>query len=151
MTTISGYLTGDHKRCDEFFIDAETAVVRMQWERASASFMQFYQALEQHFTMEEEVLFPAFEKATGNSVGPTAVMRCEHGQMRELVQQMAVALDEGNMDDYLGHSDTLNIMMQQHNLKEESVLYQMTDRVLAGRKDEVMHAMQDISAATQLH
>lgn len=151
MTTISHYLSGDHKRCDDFFIEAETAAAKSQWEHAFSVFLQFFEATERHFVMEEEVLFPAFEKAVGSSAGPTAVMRSEHAQMRGLLRQMAQALDDKNTDDYLGHSETLNILMQQHNLKEEGMLYLMSDRVLAGRQSELIAAMHDIGAAADVH
>ena len=35
-----------------------------------------------HFEMEEAVLFPAFEEATGMTQGPTMVMHAEHVQMK---------------------------------------------------------------------
>jgi hemerythrin-like domain-containing protein len=64
------------------------------------------------------------------SSGPTQVMRMEHEQMRDLMQEMANAVAAGNQDSYLGLSETLNMLMQQHNLKEENMLYPMSDRVL---------------------
>jgi len=46
--------------------------------------------------MEEEVLFPAFETRTGNTMGPTYVMRTEHEQIRALLQVMARAALESD-------------------------------------------------------
>ena len=84
-----------------------------------------------HFDVEENVLFPAFEQATGMSMGPTAMMRAEHAQMRDLLHNMAAVIVAGRRDDYLGMSETLLLYMQQHNLKEENVLYPMSDQALA--------------------
>jgi len=42
---------------------------------------------------------------------------------------------------YLGHSESLNIMLQQHNMKEENILYPMTDRVLAAQQRELVEEM----------
>jgi iron-sulfur cluster repair protein YtfE (RIC family) len=56
--------------------------------------------MEQHFQKEEEVLFPAFEQSTGNTMGPTRVMRLEHQQMREALAEMAGALAAGDLDDF---------------------------------------------------
>ncbi len=39
---------------------------------------------------------------------------------------------------YLGFSETLLIMMQQHNLKEESILYPMADSVLADDQSQIL-------------
>ncbi len=41
-------------------------------------------------------------------------------------------------DDYLGYAETLLIMMQQHNLKEENVLYPMCDQHLSSRSTELL-------------
>lgn len=151
MTTITSYLTDDHKHCDALFLEAETAVSTGRWDQAGARLVQFRDALENHLAMEEQVLFIAFEKAVGSANGPTAIMRNEHAQMRGLLRRMEEALAEQDMNAYLGHSETMNIMMQQHNVKEESVLYLMTDRVLSGQASEVIDAMSEVTAMTQVH
>jgi hemerythrin-like domain-containing protein len=144
METISNYLGSDHKRCDQFFAQAETAVVGTLWTDAELAMNGFSEALEHHFTMEEQVLFPEFEAATGSSEGPTSVMRMEHAQMREIVSVMNECLGKRDADGFLGYSETLNTLMQQHNMKEESILYLMTDRVLNGRQEEIIGAMREI-------
>jgi iron-sulfur cluster repair protein YtfE (RIC family) len=41
-------------------------------------------------------------------------------------------------DDYAGNTETLLIMMQQHNMKEEHVLYPMCDQHLADLADVLL-------------
>jgi len=48
-------------------------------------------------------------------------------------------------DAYLGLSETLNMLMQQHNMKEENMLYPMSDQVLSSDRDSVILAMQAIA------
>jgi iron-sulfur cluster repair protein YtfE (RIC family) len=57
-------------------------------------------------------------------------MRMEHSQMRELLAagDAAVAAQDG--ENLAGVVETLLIMNQQHNLKEENVLYPMCDQLL---------------------
>ena len=141
---ISAYMTEDHRRCDGLFADIERGLVKGEQSAGTARLDSFIAAMEQHFTMEEEVLFPAFEEQTGMSMGPTAVMRHEHAQMRQLFGQMREALAQGDADSYLGIAETLLMLMQQHNIKEEQVLYPMTDRTLAAQSDEVMRRMQQL-------
>lgn len=126
MQTIHHFLAADHQHCDGLFADAEAAT---DTEAASA-FARFVQAMQHHLAMEEQVLFPAFERASGNQMGPTRVMRMEHEQMRELFGQMSTALASGDRNAFGGLSETLLILMQQHNLKEEQILYPMSDRAL---------------------
>lgn len=76
------------------------------------------------------MLFPAFEERTGQTMGPTQMMRSEHLQMRQLFAEMATALEQRSKDQCLGLADTLMMIMQQHNMKEEQVLYPMTEQVL---------------------
>jgi hemerythrin-like domain-containing protein len=141
MNTILNFLGSDHRVCDDLFAAAEDAVANRQWDSASQRFSQFHKAMERHFAMEEEVLFPGFEAKTGNAMGPTQVMRAEHDQMRALMQDMQTAVSAARDADYLGLSETLNMLMQQHNLKEENVLYPMSDRTLAGERDQLIRDM----------
>lgn len=131
MTSITRLLTDDHDHCDQLFAEVENAVHARDWSRADSAFAAFGQALDRHFTAEEEFLFPTFEARSGMSGGPTLVMRSEHLQMRELVEQMAANLKRQDDAGFLGTSETLLMLMRQHNLKEEQILYPMTDRVLA--------------------
>jgi hemerythrin-like domain-containing protein len=145
MGTISRYLTTDHKRCDDALIEAENYVNENLWDRAETCLQQFCDALEHHFAMEEKVLFLAFEKAIGRSEGPTSVMRNEHRQIRGILSMLQSALKRQDTNAFLGHAETLNIMLQQHNLKEESVLYLMADRILSDRTHDIIDAMAGIT------
>lgn len=95
-----------------------------------ATFSRFQTLALQHFAAEESLLFPAFEKETGVRMGPTEVMRTEHVQMRQLIGAAREALLAKDADDFSGYAETLLIMMQQHNMKEENVLYPMCDQRL---------------------
>jgi hemerythrin-like domain-containing protein len=143
--TISQFMTDDHRRCDEVFADAEAAVDQGDWETAATVANEFLDAMEAHFRMEEEVLFPALENKTGMTDGPTQVMRQEHEQMRVLFNQMRLALEIQEEDDFLGTSETLLITMQQHNMKEEGIVYPMSDEQLAAETPELMEQMKGVT------
>jgi hemerythrin-like domain-containing protein len=145
MHTILEFMGGDHKACDDLFASAEAAVADKNWDGARGLFDRFEAAMAHHLAMEEEVLFPAFEARTGMTMGPTQVMRSEHEQMRDLIASMARAVVESGQDRYLGLSETLNMLMQQHNLKEENVLYPMTDQVLGGERDDLIRSMEAVA------
>jgi len=144
MNSVRDYLGDDHFRCDDLFALAEQHVADCDWSKARVSHDAFIHAMEHHFAMEESVLFPAFEEASGSDMGPAAVMRHEHGQMRQLFAAMEEALKHQSADDYLGNSETLLILMRQHNAKEEQILYPMSDRMLAPRIPELLKQMDSI-------
>lgn len=146
MRTISQYLTEDHEHCDALFAEAENAVARRDWTTAVAGFRAFETDTLRHFRREEEVLFPAFEAQTGMTGGPTDVMGQEHGQMREALAAMAGALARRDGQRFLGQSETLLMLMRQHNLKEEQVLYPMCDRAMAEQADGLLQRMESPGA-----
>lgn len=145
MSTILEYLGNDHRACDDLFAQAEEAAGNGAWDRARELFGKFQAAMDHHLAMEEEVLFPAFEERTGMRAGPTQVMCMEHEQMRALIDDMAAAARAGNASAYLGASETLNMLMQQHNLKEENMLYPMADHALGAERETVIHSMETVS------
>lgn len=146
MSSISEYLTDEHHRCDSLFAQAEEAADRGNWADAEAGFARFRQSTETHFEMEEKVLFPAFENATGMTMGPTQVMRMEHRQMRDVFADMAEAVARHDGDQYLGLSETLLMLMQQHNLKEEQILYRMADEALDAESAALLDSMKALAA-----
>jgi hemerythrin-like domain-containing protein len=148
MTTIRTFMTDDHRHCDDLFAEAEQALGKKNLPAAKAAFAHFRSAMLAHFDCEEKTLFPTFEAKTGMSMGPTQVMRMEHSQMRTLLDDARAALAQGDADDYLGVADTLLIMMQQHNMKEENILYPMCDQHLAAEAPELLtHLESELSEA----
>ncbi|WP_174873762.1 hemerythrin domain-containing protein [Vogesella oryzae] len=127
--TLTRCFTQVHRACDDQFVAVENALRDGDWPQVVASCDAFCQAMTQHFAEEENVLFPAFEQATGMSQGPTVVMRHEHAEMRQLMDEMCSAAATLDGDALAGAADTLLLLMQQHNLKEENILYPMCDRV----------------------
>jgi iron-sulfur cluster repair protein YtfE (RIC family) len=144
MATIVEFLSNEHRCCDESFAATEEAAQTGDLLRCRTDFRQFQAAMEHHFEKEEAMLFPAFEQASGNTMGPTRVMRLEHRQMRETLAEMDGALASGDLEDFLGQAETLLILMQQHNIKEEQILYPMCDRFLGGAVESVLQAMRDL-------
>jgi hemerythrin-like domain-containing protein len=133
---ISHHMKGEHRACDEHFADAEKAVIEDNFEKAEELFVKFAEDTLGHFAKEEEILFPTFEEITGSTEGPTNVMRYEHEQMRDLIGRLAGAVEERDKDAYLSIAESLMILLQQHNMKEEQMLYAMCDRVIPQDKKE---------------
>ncbi len=141
MNDITTTMSADHRACDEVFARAEELIADNGWVEGAEKFKQFHDAMEHHFTMEETVLFPAFEARTGMTMGPTEVMRGEHVQMRALFAEMAESVEKQDSEQYIGLSETLLMFMQQHNSKEEQMLYRMTDQALGQGVEDVLERM----------
>jgi hemerythrin-like domain-containing protein len=128
--SISQFMTQEHRDCDTEFAEAEQAAANGEWEKAEEKFMKFANDTLRHFKREEEELFPAFETQTGNTEGPTMVMRYEHEQVKGLIGKLAGAIEAKDKDAYLSLCESMMILLQQHNMKEEQMLYAMCERIL---------------------
>ena len=144
MSNIKDFMIQDHKDCDEIFAQMEDAVANKK-DEALIKFEAFQDALTNHFKMEEMVLFPMFEQKTGMTQGPTQVMVMEHEQMRELLSKMESAVESNDNDKFFGLSETLMILMQQHNMKEEQMLYTMVEQHLGDDADHIISRMRTIA------
>jgi hemerythrin-like domain-containing protein len=141
MDTICEYLRFDHKRCDDLFAQAETSIAQRNWKNALEHFRQFHDALRQHIRMEEKVLFPTFEQTIPGSSGPVGMLRMEHRQIHGIVSRMSEAIDRFDAVDYVLHAETLTLLMQQHTMKEEDMLYPLLDKALAAKRSNIIRAM----------
>jgi DUF438 domain-containing protein len=145
MTGIGDYMINHHKECDEMFARAEEAAGAADWRRAQTEFETFAHQMDRHFDMEENLLFPEFEKKTGHSGGPTQVMRMEHDQMRVVIHDMRSALEAKDAEQYLGLSETFLVLTQQHNFKEEGILYSMIDQVLGDQGEKLIAQLESVA------
>jgi iron-sulfur cluster repair protein YtfE (RIC family) len=143
MTTIAEFMANDHQACDVKFADAETAALSGDWSKAETAFNVFRDEMARHFRMEEDVLFPALS-SSGGPAGPVHVMLMEHAQIKELLKQMGAAVERKDAQQYGGLSETLLMMMQQHNHKEENILYPITDQILAAQRETLLDRMQAV-------
>ena len=145
QASLSEYFTLDHRNCDSQWAEIEAAAESGESGRVNAAWQAFEKTLRRHLAKEEEVMFPAFEAATGMSDGgPTFVMRSEHQQMRGLLDQMAAAAGRGDHDELIDQGDTLLMLIQQHNQKEESILYPMAERALGPEWAELHRRIEEL-------
>ena len=142
---ISQFMTQEHRNCDTGFAKAEQLVAEQKWDEAEPAFLLFANETLTHFKKEEDELFPAFEAQTGSAEGPTQVMRYEHEQVKGLIGKLSQALESKDRDAYLSLCESMMILLQQHNMKEEQMLYAMCDRVLPPeQKTETLEKMKAI-------
>jgi hemerythrin-like domain-containing protein len=136
--SIAETLTADHRHCDRLLALAESAAGTGNWDMATAEARGFERAMEHHFRFEEQTLFPSLEAAAPMATGPTGVMRMEHRQMRQMLGDLLAATEARDQDECLGLLDTLHLAIQQHNAKEEAILYPLADRSLASDAQDLL-------------
>lgn len=144
--TVMGYLSTDHRRLDAIMEDCRKLAALGDMAGASAKFNEFRGGLTRHISIEEELLFPEFEAATGLSEGgPTGVMRHEHLEIRRLME-LIIDLFSGPQPspaEFESLRSALYALLHEHNVKEERILYPMTDRMVPpARREELVRKMQ---------
>ena len=123
----------DHRDCDARWADVEELLDTRDIEAARPAWQKFDAGIRRHIAMEEEVLFPALELASSmGDGGPTSVMRMEHKQMLGLLHQIDAAIEAGKAEQAMDVGDTLLMLIQQHNIKEEGKLYPIAEKLLSG-------------------
>ncbi|WER49322.1 hemerythrin domain-containing protein [Cupriavidus sp. WKF15] len=125
MSSAIETLVRQHRDCDQALEGLEASLRQPDWDAATGAFARLEDALQGNFTAEEERLFPAFEQVAGSAGGPTAVMRHEHGDVRALLDNAREWLQLRDANALAAELDTLSVLLQQHNLKEENVLFPM--------------------------
>jgi len=142
---VTEYLQGDHERLDVLIALVRGYVSAGEWKEARARFGEFACGLERHIEAEEGILFPLFERLTGARGGPTVVMRAEHVEIRQRLDVVSAELKRANEVRALDAIDLLVDALTVHNMKEEHVLYPMTDRA-AGSDDARASVVRQIQA-----
>ena len=127
-STINQYFAADHDRLDALFAFVFNSYQATP-DRALEAFKVFHQGLIIHIAWEEQVLFPVFEAATGMSGGPTHVMRIEHERIKRLCDDALTAFADAN-EQLTDSLQQLQAMLEEHNYKEEHILYPAIDSLL---------------------
>ena len=126
--SITQFMKYDHERCDGVYAEGESKILEGDPETGFEILQGFIIGMRRHFKIEEEVFFPAFEENTGMTQGPTQVMKMEHEQMRAIMSQMQEAISAGSEEQITALGETILVLMQQHNMKEEQMLYFMMEQ-----------------------
>lgn len=145
MQLISDYMNKDHRHCDAAFARAEDRAAAGDWTGLERDGGTFLREMDRHIEIEEKLLFPAFEETTDMASGPTATMRMEHEHMRGLFEEMRAAIEAKDAEEYRGNAETLLILLQQHNMKEESMMYPMLDQALGEDARSLLAQMESIA------
>ena len=137
-TGLAAFFEQDHRDCDSRWADVEELLDTEDIDTARPAWQKYEASMRRHLAMEEDILFPAFNEISGmGSGGPVAMMKMEHQQMLGLLEQIGDAIESGDAQEAMDIGDTLLMLIQQHNVKEEGMLYPMAQNMLAGHWAEL--------------
>ncbi|KAA0917868.1 hemerythrin domain-containing protein [Dietzia sp. ANT_WB102] len=131
MTDTSGVTVGqllerDHRRIDEGFERFSGSLAGPTADLAA--FEDAARALRHHIYVEEVYHFPVV-RASG-LMAPVLVMLREHGEIWDLLDAITEALDRDDVATASSHWPRLANVLEQHNAKEERIVYPAGDQQL---------------------
>lgn len=130
--TVTDYLVWDHRRMEKLLEEAQTAASSGRWEDAHLLASRYATALRRHADLEDEVLFPAYEKACGGfGDGPTAHMRDEHVQIRRGIDSLLLAVQARDAAAVGDADELLRRVAIEHHTKEEEILFPSVDEAFS--------------------
>lgn len=143
MGRINDFMSRHHKECDATLTRAGENAAAGDWAALERDTATFLKEIEHHIQVEEEQLFRDFEERSGMGEGaPTGAFRAEHEEMKGLFEQLRAAVAARNAAQFRTASETLLPLLQQHNNKEEVMLYVMFDETLGDDADKYIGQMQ---------
>jgi len=127
---VSTFIARCHQGCEQQLGALEASIKSGDWPLIRSTLGRFAEAMNRHFRIEENSLFPALERINPQWTVPTEVMRHERAQIRELLDAI---------DQTAGHRDgrrladlttSLCSTVRLHQRKEEDVLFRLADLAL---------------------
>ncbi|AFL72989.1 hemerythrin domain-containing protein [Thiocystis violascens] len=137
IAAITDSFTQDHHRCDHLLAATEASIGSGDWSAIEMAATALVDAMNRHFAVEEDVVFPALARVFLVAENPIEIMCSEHAQMRQLFEELGDAVAARDKTAVLGLLETLHFLVQQHNYKEEGVLYPMADGALREQAAEM--------------
>jgi iron-sulfur cluster repair protein YtfE (RIC family) len=122
--SISAYFEKDHDLLDEIF-QQYLNYKQTDLTRSDEQLLKFKSEVGRHLICEEEILYPLYEQKCGTEQDATNVMRQEHQKVRSFINMLETGK---TLNDH--EVKTFLIVIGQHCLKEECVIFPELDRVL---------------------
>jgi hypothetical protein len=129
MPGIADSLAEHHQQFDRLTAGAQSAAEKRDWRAYGERLAALRASLESHIAFEERDLFPAFERASPQAGGITAIMRAEHAALRTLLARLAAAAPAVDPEGCRAELDSLRSTLRHHAAQEEGMLYRACEHL----------------------
>jgi iron-sulfur cluster repair protein YtfE (RIC family) len=120
-------LEREHREIDAGLSAFAEGLKEGQWRRDA--FTPAASELRRHIYLEEEFLFPELRAA--GLAPPVMVMVLEHGEIWRAMDAIESAAEIGDLDAARGACATMLATLQEHNDKEEQIVYPASDELIS--------------------
>lgn len=129
--SVSELIGWDQRRLDDILDDVDELAETGDFTGALRRYEDFRAGLKHHIAMEEQILFPLYQKLSLDTEAALAAMYSEHVLIRTLVERVAEALQTGDLPSFARIIENLYAVMDVHDQKEEDVVFPRLDAELA--------------------
>ena len=147
MKNKDNWLLHEHLLYENLLSRCQYAVEIEDWEDASLAFRELVRQLNQHMTLEEEVLYPAYESTSHAPQGPTQALRQEHVQITRLANELERVIKTRGAEQVLECLTNLEYLLIKHHEKEEDIFLPMAGHILEDKREEISRRMADFEAS----
>ncbi|MGB5177420.1 MAG: hemerythrin domain-containing protein [Gammaproteobacteria bacterium] len=147
MKGTDNWLLHEHSLYEDLLSECRDAVENEDWEQVNLIFNQLVTHLKRHITLEEEVLYPAYESAPHAPQGPTTALRADHSAIIRLLQDMTPVIKTRNSEHMLECLAFLENRMITHHEKEEDIFLPMASYILNASHDELLRKLSEFDAS----
>jgi hemerythrin-like domain-containing protein len=141
-------LLDTHKALDELFLQHQEALLAQDFPLARERLAAYERELRLHMRLEEEQLFPIYQRGEPVPGGAVELFAAEHRKMLDLLSRFRdelAQLEQGTGDRKRGiirlldHEAVYKHLAEHHDLRERNILYPTLDQVATeGERRELL-------------
>ncbi len=151
MNTTNNWLIHDHHKYDEMLTECEMAAEMADWKDAVRLFNEFTNDLKLHMQLEDEIIYPLFEKKSADAIDAMTELHEQHEDLVRLLTDLVSVIKNKNIDHFMESLVPLHKIMNEHNQFEEEVFRRLGNDDLLMRRDEVMQQLSALQAKDGYH
>lgn len=115
-------ISSQHRQLDDFHAALADALARGTADEARASFVRFGDALDAHFSLEDQLYFPALRGLRPDLDAQLAALVREHAEFRADLEALQQALDAAALEDGAARLDRFADALARHEEREERLV-----------------------------
>lgn len=151
MNDTNNWLVHDHRKYDEMLTECEMAAEMADWKDAVNLFNKFTSELKSHMLLEDEIIYPLFEKKSADAEDAMLELHEQHEDLVRLLTDLVSVIKNKNIDHFMESLIPLHKIMNEHNEYEEEVFQRLGSDELLMRRDEVMQQLSALQAKDDYH
>jgi hemerythrin-like domain-containing protein len=148
MNEAYDWLFHEHSGTEELLRECIEDAEMSSWENCQSNFDILVENLKTHIAMEEEVLFPAYERVKDLPQEPIRALRTEHNEIVRLLHDILIVLKTRDADHVVESMQPLETVLTGHHEKEEDFFLPLAGFFLMPHQSSLEQEMKDFDPTT---